>query len=113
MLTKEKIDAYIAFFDDDKQSFYNTTDKYIEYDKTVDMFIKDCYNSNMMDTEYMSRLEGYIEKGIDLKSLIEKADTSILKAILTFYIRGERFSEGMVANAIDKKIFVTILKKLN
>lgn len=112
MLSKEKIEGYIKFFDDERQSFYKTTDKYITYHETVEIFIKDCYDSNMMDTEYLSKLEGYIEKDIDLKRFIETADIPILKAILTFYIRGDRFSEGMIAKAIDKKIFATILNNL-
>lgn len=112
MLTKDKIKTYIDFFEDENQVFYNFTDRYISYHKTVDMFIEDCYNNNMMDTEYMTRLKGHLEKNRDLDKLIATAELMELKAILTFYIRGERFNEGMMSKAIDDKIFLNILKKL-
>lgn len=112
MLTNKKIDEYIIFFKD-TQNFYNIIDGYIRYHNTVDQFIKDCYSSNMMDTEYLSKLDGHIKNGIEPKELIYTSDIEMLKVILTFYIRGDRFNEGMIANAIDKKIFLDILKKLN
>ena len=112
MLTNNQLKRYLHFFEDDTIIFFKDTSGYIEYHKTLDKFIYDCEKLHMMDREYLENLEEYIGKGIELKELIEIADIKLLKSILTYYIRGERFCEGMIAAGFKDDVFRRILIRL-
>lgn len=112
MFTSEKLKKYMKFFNDESICFYEYRNGYVYYHEMVDEFINDFYNSNMADTEYNNNLNSYIEKGIPLSNLIKTADIALIKSILTCYIRGERFYEGMIAKGIEEKIFSIALKRL-
>lgn len=112
MFPKEKLDKYIEYFKEEQQSYYTIERGYISYDETINTFIKDFYKYDMIDIDYMDNIHPYIEKKINLQDIIKNADISIIKSILTFYIRGDRFNEGMIAEAIDEEIFLKALIKL-
>ncbi len=44
---------------------------------------------------------------------IDHADLEVLRAILTGYIRLERFSEGLWAEAVEDKVFLKVLRRLD
>lgn len=66
----------------------------------------------MMDTKYLANLENYLDKDIRPKELIETADINLLKSILTYYIRGERFCSSLIANTFKDNVFERILRRL-
>ena len=113
MLTNEKIEKYLNFFEDKTVTFYNITDGYFEYHDTIIKFIDDCYESDMLDSNYLGKIKRYKSENKDLKDLIEDADIDLLKSILTFYIRGERFCDGMIASSFEDEIFRRILSRLS
>jgi len=49
----------------------------------------------------------------DKRALIESADLELTKAILTHYIRGERFFDGLWDSAVRGGIFLAILRRLS
>ncbi len=86
---------------------------YPEYTAQVNEFIHTVENSYFWSYHYIAVLNAH---GLDvtegLKTAIDTADVSLLSAILTAYIRQERFEEGLIATAIEEKIFLHILQCL-
>lgn len=112
MLTDKQLKTYLNLFEDDTITFFEYTNGYVQYNEVVRNFISDCYKSDMMDTDYLTNLKKYLDKNINFDELIESANIDLLKSILTYYIRGERFSEGMIANSFKDKVFKRILDRL-
>lgn len=123
MLSKDKITKYIDYFSTNGKEFFKWKKPeetksgvvqlgFIQYDDGVQNFINDLYEEDMLDTRYFEHLELYKTK-IDAPSdLIPTADLPLLKSILTFYVRGEKYSDGVWANAIDEGVFLAILQRL-
>lgn len=112
MLTNEQLKKYVNLFNDDNMCFFEYKKGYLHYHEMVDMFINDFYNSNMMDTEYEKHLEEFLNEETLLSELIKTSDISLIKSVLTYYIRGERFCEGMIAKGIENNIFRIAINKL-
>jgi len=112
MLTNNQLKTYLNIFKDDTITFFEYTNGYVRYNEVVRNFISDCYKSDMMDTDYLTNLKKYLDENVNLSELIESANIDLLKSILTFYIRGERFCEGMIANSFKEKVFKRILSRL-
>ena len=70
-------------------------------------FIDDVSNSDLMDLNYGNTLEEY---GLEMN--IDTADFKLAKAILTCYIRQERFCDGLWGRAIKEGIFLALLKRI-
>jgi hypothetical protein len=96
----------------EKQEDGDIVMRYPVYDEGVHRFNEEFYDSDLVDGEYFETLEKYNAEASKLTELIETADIKLLKAILTFYIRAERFSEGTWADAIEKKVFLRVLLRL-
>lgn len=76
-------------------------------------FIDDVSNSALMDFSYGDTLEEYgLEMDNDLTKKIDTADFKLARAILTCYIRQERFCDGLWARAIKEGIFLALLKRI-
>jgi Family of unknown function (DUF6508) len=56
-------------------------------------------------------LEGKVNE-LDISAAIPSADLELLKAILTYYVRQERFCDGLWAKAVKEKVFLRILYRL-
>jgi hypothetical protein len=50
--------------------------------------------------------------GYSFQTAVEQGDYELLRAVLTYLIRQERFRSGVWATAIDERLFLTILKRL-
>lgn len=115
---------YIAYFKNDNNDFYNynrgkkekevVTLGYITYSQKVLNFIKDAtdieflYNGN-----YLNWISSDEDKNYNIvKSKIDRANIEKLREILTYYLRGERFCEGLLASSIDEGIILKILYRL-
>lgn len=83
---------------------------YPQYDQTFDEFIKEVYNSNLILHDYLSITE---KLDVEISSAIDTADFKLLRAILTYYVRAERFCEGSWATAVEGKVFLKILERLD
>jgi hypothetical protein len=86
---------------------------YPEYDQTLREFIHDVYETNLISFDY---LEVIHERGVigrdQMINAIDAADFDLLKALLTGYVRQERFCDGLWASAVEDKVFLKILKRL-
>ncbi|MCZ8537100.1 DUF6508 domain-containing protein [Paenisporosarcina quisquiliarum] len=119
----ENLFGYIKYFENDNLEFYKwqstkredgvITMSYPVYDKKLREFIQDVYDSGIMLNDYQSLVSSDISTGDDAIILINNTDNSEkLRALLTYFVRQERFSEGSWAEAANKRIFLSILLKL-
>lgn len=121
----EKIRAYISYFEttdtknpcrrEGNRSVGNGvyTMSYPVYEDKLLQFIDDASNSGLMDYAYGATIQKYgLEMNDRLAGQIDTADLKLTKAILTCYIRQERFCEGLWGKAVKEGIFLALLKRL-
>src|SRR6056297_3509338 len=102
---------FIPYFESKENAFYEYIPSYkdeegtnimgwIQYSEEVYEFIKNFHESDLVEYNYLEVLEkfGKIE---DIESRIEIETFDNIKALLTFYIRRERFGEGCISKAIN------------
>ena len=111
----EKLSTYIPFFENaTKESVYTWTKGYPVYDPTLKEFINEVYKTNLMSYNYLDIIDKRGIQGMDgMVDSIPDGDLELLLAILTDYIRQERFGTGLWAEAVEDKVFLSILKRLN
>lgn len=83
---------------------------YPVYDKQLELFIQAADESGLMRTDYIIAV-----RGIDFNNVIcdiEHADFPMLRALFTYYIRQERFCDGLWEKAAREGIFLTMLYRL-
>ncbi len=83
------------------------------YDKRLTDFIQAVYGTDLMDKNYTGTLEKHnLPMSDHLADFIDEANIDLVKAILTCYVRQERFCDGLWATAIKDKVFYKILMRL-
>ena len=86
---------------------------YPVYEDKFLQFIEDVSRSNLMDISYGETIQKYgLEMNDGLAEQIETADFPLAKAILTCYVRQERFCEGIWGTAIKNGVFLALLNRL-
>lgn len=121
----ERLFEYISYFEEEDVSFqfrfegegrtaegsYNFS--YPVYDQRLLDFIEEVYDSGLIDIAYFSVLNRYLTSSFhDMVDVIEEAGFELLSAVLAYYIRQERFGEGMWAAALKDRIFLKVLERL-
>ncbi|KMJ57406.1 hypothetical protein AB685_15360 [Bacillus sp. LL01] len=114
-MNMDNLFSYNSYFEKDNIEFYKWEKPkegfmaFPEYDCKFLDFIDEVYTSGLLIGDYVNCLEGLSDEYI---SVIPAASLDELQAILTYYVRGERFCDGFWATAIDEKIFLKLLKRL-
>ena len=121
----EKIRNYISYFEtvnaetacrwEESIKLKNGTFSmpYPVYETQFLNFIDYVSNSDLMDVNYGGTLEEYgLEMNNELTKKIDTADFRLVKAILTCYVRQERFCDGLWGRAIKEGIFLALLKRI-
>lgn len=113
----DKLFTYISYFEQADENagswiFPASGSPYTDYDPQFNNFIKDVYQSDILDTNYLEHLAPYMKANQDIRTLIPTADLDLLIAIFTYFIRQDRFCEGLWIEAIVKKTFFYILNRL-
>ncbi|MBG0765439.1 MAG: hypothetical protein H0S78_11310, partial [Tissierellales bacterium] len=107
---------FIPYFEKKENLFYKLIPSYedginvmgwIQYSEEVNEFIKEFYKSDLVEYNYLEVLEKF-ESIENIESRIELESLDIIKALLTFYIRRERFGEGYISDAIDYGLILRI-----
>ncbi|WLD93807.1 DUF6508 domain-containing protein [Alkalihalobacillus sp. AL-G] len=88
------------------------TMSYPIYDEQLTTFIDEVYKTNLLDSDYFGTLKKHGLSSEELISEIDDADIGLTKAILTYYVRQERFCDGLWASAVKDKVFYKILIRL-
>jgi hypothetical protein len=86
---------------------------YVHYSLEMISFIDEVYKTHLIDIEYLSYMESHITKESNLSDYIENADFRLLRVILTYYVRQERFYDGLLQGAVIDKTIYRILLKLS
>ena len=127
-LTKRSIDKLLAFI----PYFENANEKnacswgggeklgenhfsmpYPIYEQTLEVFIQAVYSSNLICYNYLEIIEKHGLHGTEeMNPAIEQSDLELTLAILTGYIRQERFCDGLWESAVKDKTFLKILRRL-
>jgi len=121
----DKLCSYIPYFEDahkdkicqwvggEKTGDNTYTAAYPKYDQTLLDFIDEVYSSNLMHHEYLDVINSKGLNGTrEMSDAIDTADLELLTAILTGYVRQERFYDGLWADAVEDKTFLKILRRL-
>ncbi|MFO7635685.1 MAG: DUF6508 domain-containing protein, partial [Clostridia bacterium] len=115
---------FIGYFENEDNSFYRhsqdeTEEEELErmllisYDIEVMEFVSKFWESNISMDYYMDYLDQHMGNyGYSFQTAVEQGDYELLRAVLTYLIRQERFRSGVWATAIDERLFLTILKRL-
>lgn len=127
-LIRESIERLIAFI----QYFKNVNKEYVcrwgggerlgenhfsmpypVYEQTLEDFIQTVYRSNLLCYNYLEIIEQHgLEGTEEMNEAIDHADLELTLAILTGYIRQERFCDGLWESAVEDKTFLKILIRL-
>lgn len=85
---------------------------YPEYDDAMIRFSEDFHHSEIHVIEYFECLKKHHLQSHDIKKLIGRSDEITLRALLTYYVRQERFCDGLWETAMEEGIFLAILLRL-
>lgn len=108
-----KICNYIPYFKTATKDSVCEFSPYPVYKQEFLDFIQAVYQTNLISFNYMEIIEQYgLDSTSEMVRAIDSADFELLKAILTGYIRQERFCDGLWADAVGDKVFLNILKRM-
>ncbi|WHY87046.1 DUF6508 domain-containing protein [Neobacillus novalis] len=107
---KKQID-YIPYFANDKTEFCKWISGYPNYDDRLGDFINSIYETDLLKKDYLDDINGKITDK-DIIKAIPTSNFELLKSILTYYVRQERFCDGIWAMAAKEKVFLKILYRL-
>jgi len=83
------------------------------YEQTLVNFVQAVESSNLTCYNYLEVIEKHGLHGAEeMNTAIEQSDLELTLAILTGYIRQERFCDGLWGSAVKDKTFLKILRKL-
>jgi hypothetical protein len=111
MITYIQLLNYIPYFEDENIVFCRWEGMYPQYDEKLKDFIKEVYKTDLMKSNYLDYLDEKLLNR-DYAIAVPTADFELLKAILTFYVRQDRFSEGAWASSAKEGVFLSMLYRL-
>ena len=86
---------------------------YPVYCKELNAFTQMVERTYFWKNNYIEIIENNgLKMSDDLVDAIERADEELLGAILTSFIRQERFCDGLIASAVEQKVFLKIINRL-
>jgi len=106
---------YISFFEEERKEYGDWHNPkrnlaYVDYEKKISKFTFDVSESDIMEHNYLSYFE-YPNPPLSVEN-IESAEMDLPKAMFTYYIRQERFQEGLWLYAASEGIFLRLLYRL-
>lgn len=120
----EKLTVFIPYFENvkddvchwgggEKLGEKHFTMPYPIYEQILEDFVQAVYKSNLLCYNYLEVIEQHGLHGTEeINTAIEYADLELTLAILTGYIRQERFCDGLWQSAVEDKIFLKLLRRL-
>jgi ADP-ribosyl-[dinitrogen reductase] hydrolase len=122
----EKLCSYIPYFETatkesvckwvggEKLGEKHFTMAHPEYEDTLKEFVQEVYKTSIMVYgDYDEIIHSYgIDSEEQMIKSIEVADFELVKAIITRFIRKERFCDGAWGSAVEDKVFLKILQRL-
>lgn len=116
-MTKQQAEQLIAF----KEKFskadplYTISNEFLltpyNYGEEIDNFIQFCYDNNLINANYYSIEKELIANRMDAEWYLQLSEEDVIQC-LGYLIRGDRFSNGMVASAINDKTIPRLLNRI-
>jgi len=121
----QKLFEYISYFENlsveevcnwdggEKSDDGVMTTPYPIYDRQLTNFINEVYRTDLIDYNYSKTIgNSKLLSSKEPVDFIADWDFELLKAILTYYTRGEKFCDGFWASVLRDKVFYKILIRL-
>ena len=113
----DRILEYLDYFSNLDNEFYELIDKppqmpFYSYSGEVMSFYKVLYDENMVRRCKWTDWREELRKYFDEPELIGDADLLTVQKLFITIIRSDRFCEGLMADMIDRKIFLKLLIRL-
>jgi len=109
-LYAEGFSPVVSWSGGEKRKDGSFTVPYPSYDSLVEEFFRRVSSGGWLDHEYKPEQAYQMLKD---ENLIKNASLSQIKTMLTFCVRGERFSDGHWAEMIEKGYIRRLLERLN
>lgn len=120
----DEVITYMPFFMQDTKTAWIHAEKdeakqkhiaYPSYGPEISSLERICHRNAFTDYNYKDTLVRFHVNGsfADFKNRIPTASPLLLRAMLTYLIRGERFHEGLLAEAVEADVVAEILQKLD
>lgn len=121
----EKLTKYLELITDDNKMGNWIIDKnhtgtedepmvmpYVQYSNLVHDFLHDFYDLGIADKNYFENTRSYRELIDDTDNYINFTEQQLIST-LTYFIRGDRFCEGLLLNKFQDGTIEAILKQLS
>ena len=102
---------YIPYFENENIEFCKWEGMYPKYDEKLEEFIMEVYKTDLLKSDYLDYLDERLLDS-DYAAAVPTADFELLRAILTFYVRQDRFVDGAWAGSAKDGVFLRILYRL-
>lgn len=114
----DKLIFYISYFEHVEKNVvrfvFSAKDlTYTKYDSQFDIFIKEVYQPDIMDNNYLEYLKPYLMENQKSKDLITTLDIKLQFAIFTLLYQIGGFLRRIMISAIVYKTLLYLLLKLN
>lgn len=114
----DKVLSYIDYFSTAVEEAGSWVSKphffpYVKHSQEISSFIDEVYQTDLLDTEHLPYLETHLPRDANYADYIENADFRLLRAILTYYVKQERFQEGLWMVAVSERCFYKLLTKIS
>jgi len=112
----DKLVSYYDYFNAPSSNFYTSSIGYMLESKEITAFRKDLYDTGFIIVfdwkDWLKHNEIYTQLELNIDSYISNADIDTLRKLMTCYIRGDRFNEGLFIQVCANGIVTSILKRL-
>lgn len=107
-----RITVFIPLFERGEE-LYKYKEGNLIYDDRLLAFIDEVYTANLVNPNYLEVIKRHkLISRSEINNSIETASLELTLAILAGYLRQERFSDGIWAQAVDDRTFLRILRRL-
>ena len=117
LIIKKTLEDYINYFEHAGENLSacakRCPDGSYTYDRKLVEFEEEMNFCGLIDYDYLFNLAATDSFPTDtVKTVIARSDETFASAVLTYYIRQERFCPGMWLYAVREGIFLSCVKKL-
>ncbi|WP_195575538.1 DUF6508 domain-containing protein [Paenibacillus sp. 1001270B_150601_E10] len=111
-----RLSSFLEYFQDPNQEFYRIENGYVNESKEVGEFrnaLNDTGFLLLFDWHaWLSENDEYRDLEHDIQDKIMSADLETLRKLMTSYIRGDRFNEGLFARVCETGNVGAILRRV-
>lgn len=116
VLQIKRLTNYLEFFQNDRSAFFTESKGWRIESPEVSQFRKELYDTEFLLVfdwvQWISENDEFKNVNNNVQDKIRNADLETLRKLMTSYIRGDRFNEGLLIDVILKGHVTNILLRL-